>query len=169
MRPHLALALLSLGPLSAVAVAQVDGRVYRIKNQLTDKVLVPDEAGTMLVQGTVKVKDTSSHWKLVKAEDSNHYVVVNVASGKALTAPSKDSKAQIALAELGKNDKPKLGQLWSFEKQDPGFTIESRRSGLYLDVKGLEKEDGVHVIQYELKNKGGRANQTWELVPLVAK
>lgn len=163
----LALGLTAVAALSASG--QEDGQVYRIKNRLTDKVLVPDDKGTMLVQGTVKAKDEAGQWKLVKAGEGNFFVIVNVKSGKALTAPSKDALAQVALEAPGKGDKAKVGQLWSFEKKEKMFTIQSRHSGFYLDVFNFEKEDGVKIIQQELNEKGGRGNQVWDLIPVKSK
>jgi hypothetical protein len=157
--------------LSLSASAQDDGQVYRIRSKLTSKVLAPDAGGKLLVQQSPKgkLKDEALQWKLVKAKEGNFFQIVNVESGKALTAPSKDALAQVAI-ESNADGKPKAGQLWSFEKGDNGFTIQSRLSGYYLDVFNFETEDGVKVIQQELNpNKAKRGNQQWELVPVKAK
>lgn len=159
------LALALTGAMAISASGQDDGQVYRIKNKLTDKFLIPDEKGNSLVQGTVKAKEESGRWKLVKAKEGNFFMIVNVGSGKALTAPSKKALDQVALEEPGKGGNAKVGQLWAIEKHEKMFTIESRHSGFYLDVFNFEKEDGVKIIQQEL-NKEKRGNQFWELIPV---
>lgn len=163
------LAILLTGIVAFSAFGQENGQLYRIKNRLTDKFLIPDEKGTHLVQGTVKGKEKAGQWKLVKAKEGNFFMIVHAGSGRALTSPSKTALDQIALEEPGKGGSPKAGQLWGFEKRDKMFTIESRYSGLYLDVFNFEKEDGVKIIQQKLNEKGGRGNQIWELIRVKTK
>lgn len=158
------LVVVMLGLTCVSAFGQEDGQVYRIKSRLTDKVLSPNEDGTLLVQESGERKNEKQHWKLVKSDQ--HFLIVNVASGKAITSPSKEALAQVALEDHKPNDKPKVGQLWSIEPHSARFLIQSRRSDLYLDVYDFGKEDGVKIIQQTLNGKRGAGNQVWELIPV---
>ena len=160
------LAICVMGVFCLPAGGQEEGQIYRIKNRFTDKVLVPNDDGTLLVQTTPKPKEEHNRWKLVKAKNENFFRIINVATGKAITSPSKEALAQVALEAPNSEEKSKGGQLWSFEKRGEMFTIQSRHSGFYLDVAMLEKADGATIIQQELNEKGSRGNQVWDLVPV---
>lgn len=144
--------------------AQEDGVIYRIKSRLTDKNLAPNEDGTLLVQRSERPRDRKQQWKLIKSGE--YFQIVNVASGKALTAPSKEALEQVKLEDNRAGDKPRIGQLWSFNKLKTRYTIRSRHSDLYLDVYDFGKEDGVKIIQQTLNEKGNAGNQVWELIPV---
>lgn len=148
----------------SVSFGQEDGQIYRIKNRLSDKVLAPDETGTLLVQKQLRPRDKSQQWKVIK--NGEFFQIENVASGKFLTSPSKEALAQIELDDDTRKDRPKVGQLWSFHKQQVRYTIQSRHSDLYLDVYDFGTENNVKIIQQVLNNKGNRGNQVWELVPV---
>ena len=145
-----------------VAGAQEEGKVYRIKNKFSDKVLAPNDSGNLLVQRSVVLKDESNRWKLEKSRQGDFYHIVNVVSGKMLTSPSSAALAQIRLQDG--NDS--FGQLWVIEPLNQHFTIRSRSSKLYLDVHDFSLDDGAKIIQQTLNKKGGRGNQMWQLVPV---
>lgn len=145
--------------------AQEDGQIYRIKSRLSDKVLAPSADGTLLVQTTERPRAKNQRWKLVKA--GPFFQIVNMASGKVITAPSKEALDQLTLTDNNKKEKARIGQLWSFSLVRTRYTIQSRHSDLYLDVYDYGKEDGVKIIQQVLNGKPGSAgNQVWQLIPV---
>lgn len=160
------MALLILSASSSSTWGQEDGKVYLIKNKLTDKVLAPNADGTLLVQQTPEEGNSAHHWKLAASKNGKLFQIINVGSGKMLTAPSKDAVVQIPLADAAKRQAGS-GQLWYFEKRGERFGIRSGLSKLYLDVFDFKTEDGVKIIQQTLnENREGRGNQLWILVPV---
>jgi hypothetical protein len=149
---------------ASIGSAQEDGKIYRIKNRLSGKGLTHDESGNLLIQKQIRPRDKAMQWKLIKVGE--FFQIENAESGKVLTSPSKEALEQISLEDNTRNDRPKVGQLWSFHKQQVRYTIQSRQSDLYLDVYDFGTEDGVKIIQQVLNGKGSRGNQVWELVPV---
>lgn len=154
-----------LGIFHVPCYGQEDGQIYRIKSKLSDKNLAPNEDGSLLVQATERLRDKKQRWRLIKS--GQYFQIENVASGKVLTAPSKEAVAQITLEDNRAKDKPRPGQLWKFDKLKSRYTIQSRHSDLYLDVYDFGTEDGVKIVQQTLNEKPGKSgNQVWELVPV---
>ncbi len=147
------------------APAQENGKVYRLKNRMTNKYVSPDDSGEKAVQQSNNPQETSQRWKLVAARGGKVFQIINEETGKALVAPSMEATAQIQLRDAA-SEKPKRDELWTIEKGVVNFKIKSHLSGLYLEVFNFEREDGVPITQQTLNDSDGRGNQIWELVPV---
>jgi hypothetical protein len=163
---RIAIAILAAFFVFTGAIAAQDEGTYLIKNLNSDKLLAVDEAGTKIVQDDA-TKDKPCVWKLVKTE-GEWFKVVDVKTGKVLTAPKFSTDAGASQALLEKDNGTK-NQEWSFDKFSLKGTqyllIKSKSDKMILDVQDRSKDAGAHVIHWPLNNKGDRKNQLWVLEP----
>ena len=101
----------------------------------------------------------TSEWALFYVPELAAVMIINSASGQALTALD-DNRTVKTSSDL----KPSDHNTWTFSAAEPGPAIRSRYNpDLNLNINGTTYPEGTHVIVYKWD---GERNSRWEPVPV---